>query len=170
MNCETCRDAHEVEEQHEEKVDAPGSPSGHRGVERAEMVACPDCCIECDFCGRLAHDLEPGYRQLADRYDVEHWCDADCLEAWLEKRPALASCDALFTALDVSDVYTLRIAPHCAADARADTQEGLLELTRTLLDEAHYGTYPQKEGLGARVRRFIARAYHTLWSDEEKAG
>lgn len=132
--CETCRDTHEVEEPYEEKVAAPGSPSGHVGYALTEMVDCPDCCVACDHCGRLAHDLEPGYRQLTDHFGAVHWCDADCLKSWLDSQPDFTPIDSLTVALDVCREFALRISEGCDEPARADTDEGLTGLVRKLME------------------------------------
>ncbi len=145
FSCETCNDRHEVEEPYEELVDAPGSPSGHVGVPRSEMVDCPDCCVRCDQCGRLAHDLEPGYRQLACHRGIDRWCDADCLEIWLDNRPSLTPIDSLAFALDLRRVFALDISQHCDKPACKDTQDGL----------------------DALVKKLIVKAFHSL-SDEER--
>ncbi|MEE9382887.1 MAG: hypothetical protein V3V08_05675 [Nannocystaceae bacterium] len=145
--CETCNDTHQVEEPYEELVGAPGSPSGHVGVPRSEMVDCPDCCVKCDQCGRLAHDLEPGYRQLTDHSGVGRWCPADdCLEDWLKNLRLQDAFLSLYTALDVRCEFALHAFERYDKPARKDTWEGL----------------------NALVKKLIVKSHQSLWSDEEK--
>ncbi len=104
--CTECDGTHEVWELHEYLIGCPGPTNAHYEDARMEATACPDCATQCSRCSTEAwRIMENGFRQLTNHEQTLFFCDADCLEKWVDAGGVPNAMEALRLTLSVQDTH-----------------------------------------------------------------